>query len=182
MNRTRIGVLVALAGAGAAVLSACGGNDMAGMANMPGMGGANPAMGQAGHVMLSVTDVSGVGKVVAAADGKTLYRFDKDTANPSVSNCEGSCLTSWTPATAGTGDLTPMLVGVDQKLVGWVSRKDGTKQLTLNGWPLYEFAHDQAPGQASGQGVNGQWFAVTPTGAKAPGSAKGAGSSDGSGY
>jgi hypothetical protein len=60
-----------------------------------------------------------------------------------------------------------MLEGVDQSLVGTVVRKDGSKQLTLKGWPLYEFSNDKAPGQANGQGSGGTWFAVTPDGGKA---------------
>ena len=156
MKRIRIAASIASASAGLAVLSACG-SASAGM---------DPtAMGGADHVMLTATDVTGVGKVVTAANGKTLYRFDRDSAQPPTATCDDACATTWPPAIAAS---TPMLEGVAAEMVGTVVRKDGSKQLTLNGWPLYEFASDTA-GQANGQGANGAWFAVTPDGGKATG-------------
>ena len=54
--------------------------------------------------------------------------------------------------------------GVDAALIGTITRDDGTTQVTYNGWPLYYFAEDTAPGDANGQGVGGKWFLVSPTG------------------
>jgi predicted lipoprotein with Yx(FWY)xxD motif len=39
--------------------------------------------------------------------------------------------------------------------------------VTLGGWPLYRYSQDQVPGQATGQGVGGTWFAAAPNGSKA---------------
>ncbi|GEB62359.1 SCO0930 family lipoprotein [Streptomyces gardneri] len=104
-----------------------------------------------------------LGTVVTDAAGFTLYRFDKDTAKPSASNCDGDCAKAWPPVPAGStqpGD-------VKASRTGSVDRADGTKQLTIAGWPVYRFAKDTAPGQTNGQGVGGTWFAVTPDGKKA---------------
>ena len=166
MNRIRPLVLCAT---GVAALSAC--SDMAGA-------GQGPAHGQPGHVMLAATTVPGLGTVVTAADGKTLYRFDKDVAQPPTSNCDAECAAAWPPVLAG--EAQPMLEGVQESQVGTLTRKDGSKQLTLNGWALYEFSGDKAPGQANGQGVNGAWFAIAPDGGKL--TARPGGQGSGSGY
>ena len=89
--------------------------------------------------------------MVTDADGKTLYRFDKDLSQPPTSNCDAECAAAWPPALAGAG--TPMLKGIQDTQVGTLTRKDGSKQLTLNGWPLYEFAGDKdsGPGERPGR-------------------------------
>jgi predicted lipoprotein with Yx(FWY)xxD motif len=154
MNRIRPVVVSALALVAVASLSACG--EMAD-------GAQGPQHGEPGHKMLAVATIDGVGAVVTDADGKTLYRFDKDLSQPPTSNCDGACTTSWQPMLAGVA--TPMLKGVQDTQVGTATRKDGSKQITLNGWPLYTFSGDK-PGQLNGQGANGTWFAVAPDGSK----------------
>lgn len=112
---------------------------------------------------LAVRNDPKLGPLVADAAGFTLYRFDKDTANPSMTTCEGDCAKAWPPVPAsGTKPG-----GVDAAKLGTVKRADGTEQLTIAGWPVYRFAKDTAPGQTNGQGVGGTWFAVTPDGKKA---------------
>ena len=54
--------------------------------------------------------------------------------------------------------------GVDEALLGTASRTDGSSQVTYNGWPLYYFAADSAPGDINGQGVNDVWWVVDPSG------------------
>jgi hypothetical protein len=55
---------------------------------------------------------------------------------------------------------------IDEALVGSLIRSDGAEQVTLGGWPLYRHAVDEMPGETSGQGVNGTWFAIAPDGTK----------------
>ncbi|MFD7338812.1 hypothetical protein ACFV98_22795 [Streptomyces violascens] len=129
---------------------------------------------------LSTAKVDKVGTVVVDGKGFVLYRFDKDTAKPTPrSNCYGTCAAQWPPAPA-TGNVT--VKGIDKSLVGSVTRNDGTRQLTLAGWPLYRYAKDDEPHEAYGQGIGGIWFAATPTGAKAMTSDTGNSSGGGSGY
>ncbi|MEV0535729.1 hypothetical protein [Kitasatospora sp. NPDC050463] len=104
------------------------------------------------------------GPIVVDGLNYTLYRFDKDTAQPSASHCNDACAVKWPPVPVSE---QATVKGVDAKLVGSVTRADGTKQLTLNGWPLYRFADDKAPGETKGQGVGGTWFISTPEGGKA---------------
>ncbi|MFF9060757.1 SCO0930 family lipoprotein [Streptomyces sp. NPDC101213] len=121
---------------------------------------------------LAVSANAELGKVLIDAAGMTLYRFDADTAEPPRSSCDGDCATTWPPvpaddATAGDG--------VDKSLLGEVTRSDGSKQLTVDGWPVYRYAKDTNAGDTNGQGVNGKWFALAPDGKKAK-SASGSGS------
>jgi predicted lipoprotein with Yx(FWY)xxD motif len=106
-----------------------------------------------------------MGAVIEDEGGWVLYRFDKDTAKPaSTSACEGDCAKVWPPALTNDGE--PKLKGVDPKLIGTVTRADGTKQLTVAGWPLYRYIGDKKPGTWQGQNVNGTWFVIKPTGTK----------------
>jgi predicted lipoprotein with Yx(FWY)xxD motif len=113
---------------------------------------------------LTATKVARMGETVQDQDGFVLYRFDKDEDDPAKSNCNGDCAAIW-PA-ALTNDGEPELDGVDESLVGTVTRADGTKQLTLKGWPLYRYIGDKKPGQWKGQNVSGTWFVITPKGTK----------------
>ncbi len=113
---------------------------------------------------LTGTKVARMGKVVVNEGGFVLYRFDNDKNEPAKSNCVGDCAETWPPAL--TNDGKPTLKGVDSKLVGTVARADGSKQLTLKGWPLYTYIGDKKPGQWRGQNVNGSWFVIQPDGAK----------------
>jgi predicted lipoprotein with Yx(FWY)xxD motif len=127
-----------------------------------------PTGGQASSVptgaTLSTAQSSTLGTIVTDADGFTLYRFDNDTANPSKTNCVDACAKTWPPAVVTSNNVT--LSGVDKSVVGTVLRPDGSRQLTIGGWPVYEFSKDTAQGDVNGQGVKGTWFAVTPTGQK----------------
>ncbi|MEV7612522.1 SCO0930 family lipoprotein [Streptomyces sp. NPDC089799] len=113
---------------------------------------------------LAVREIAGVGTVVTDSEGASLYRFDKDTAKPPKSACEGDCAKAWPPVPADGAAAT---TGIEAGLIGSVTRADGTKQLTLGGWPVYRYAKDTAPGEAKGEGVGGTWHALAPDGRKA---------------
>lgn len=113
---------------------------------------------------LAVAESTTIGKVLTDSDGFTLYRFEKDTAQPPKSNCDGDCAKAW-PAVPAEGATA--VTGVDKALLGEVTRTDGTKQLTIAGWPMYRFAKDTKAGDTNGQGVGGTWYASAPDGKKA---------------
>ncbi|MEU5432571.1 SCO0930 family lipoprotein [Streptomyces sp. NPDC020719] len=127
---------------------------------------------------LAVWDSKELGKVVTDSAGFTLYRFDKDTASPPKSNCDGDCAKAWPAVPAGSVTAAP---GTESGLIGQVTRSDGTKQLTIAGWPMYRYTKDTKPGDANGQGVGGTWYASAPDGKKAKPAADGTGSGSGSG-
>lgn len=113
--------------------------------------------------LLTTTD-SDLGEIVVDADGMTVYMFDNDTQGGDSSTCEGECATNW-PAVTTDSDDPPVAEGIDGE-VGTIEGVDGEPQVTLNGWPLYYFAGDEAPGDTNGQGVNDVWWVLTPAGEK----------------
>lgn len=128
-------------------------------------GDGGPAGGQTASATTAevrVETVKGGGSVVTDGAGATLYRYDKDRPNPSRWTCAGECVKTWIPVFVRDSVRT---VGVEKSLLGTVHR-DGRKQLTLGGWPLYRYVGDAGAGQVEGQGKDGQWYAVTPSGGK----------------
>ncbi|SCK44351.1 SCO0930 family lipoprotein [Streptomyces sp. WMMB 322] len=117
----------------------------------------------------NVKDVKAVdnpelGKILADGKGRTLYRFDKDSAWPMKTNCKGECLKSWVPAKPADKNK---ISGVDPKLITTFKRPDGTEQMTIDCWPLYWFKGDKKPGDINGQGKMGLWHAATDKGKRA---------------
>ncbi|GAA3208762.1 SCO0930 family lipoprotein [Streptomyces thermocoprophilus] len=151
-------------GAGA---PAAGGGGYSGLGN-PGYGSDAKEQGAATQTAtageLAVSDNAELGEVLTDSAGFTLYRFDKDTAEPPKSNCDGDCAKAWPPVPAN--DATAG-AGIDESLLGEVTRADGTKQLTIGGWPAYRYAKDTKAGDVTGQGVGGTWYALAPDGKKA---------------
>ncbi|GAA3815621.1 SCO0930 family lipoprotein [Streptomyces chiangmaiensis] len=123
----------------------------------------SPAGGQSAG-QLAVAENAKLGKIVTDSAGFTLYRFDQDTAEPPKSSCDGDCAKTWPPVPA---DGASVASGIDQSLLGEVTRSDGTKQLTIAGWPMYRYVKDAKAGDTNGEGVKGTWFATAPTGKKA---------------
>ena len=169
-SKGRIIVAGAIAAA-ACLLTACSGGSAT--SAPPTAGSSRPAApaapaatssGSGLDAALRATTNSSIGAIVVDGAGRTLYRFDKDSASPPASNCEGACANLWPPVLVGT---QISLTGVNRALLGTIKRADGTVQLTLRGWPLYRYAGDPAPGDVNGEGIGGVWFAVRPTGAKA---------------
>lgn len=114
---------------------------------------------------ISVAQNATLGPVLVGPNGDTLYYFLKDQSG--VNNCAGKCATIWPALTvSGANDLTlgPGVAGAISLIPG----PAGTLQVTYNGWPLYEYVGDKAPGQANGQGFLKIWYAATPGLAEAP--------------
>jgi predicted lipoprotein with Yx(FWY)xxD motif len=116
--------------------------------------------GSSGTVNLRSTKL---GKVLVTKSGMTLYLFKADRNGRSV--CYGQCATYWPPLlskakpTAGSG--------VKAKLLKTIKRKNGTKQVTYAGHPLYRFKLDKSAGQVNGEGqdfVGGKWYGVNSSG------------------
>ena len=101
-----------------------------------------------------------LGTYLTNGSGWTLYLFAKDVPNNGTSACNGGCATTWPPFYSANLNLAP---GLNASSFSSITRTDGSKQLTYNGWPLYYFAPDKQAGQTNGQGVAGLWYAVSPT-------------------
>lgn len=108
-----------------------------------------------------MTASSAKGDIVVDGKGMSVYYFTKDVKDSGKSACEGGCLAAWPPVTT-TSDK-PVVEGVTGT-IGTITTADGKKQITVNGMPVYYFAKDTAPGEVKGQGVNGVWYLVSPSG------------------
>lgn len=115
-----------------------------------------------GAATVSVSEVGTFGSVLVDDQGRVLYLFTNDTQNGGASSCADDCAVTWPPLTSQ--DAPAAGEGVDEALLSTITRADGTTQVTYNGWPLYYFHGDAAPGDATGQGMQGVWFLVSPTG------------------
>jgi predicted lipoprotein with Yx(FWY)xxD motif len=125
---------------------------------------AAPAAAPAIHGPLGTLS-SSLGQVLTDSAGKTIYRFAIDS--PGHSACTGTCLQYWPPVPA-PANLPSSVDGVTAQL-GSISRPDGTKQLTVGGYPVYTYASDKAAGDTRGQGLNlsgGLWWVISPAGAE----------------
>lgn len=108
------------------------------------------------HVEVADTDIG----QVLTSEGMTLYLFTPDDAGPST--CVEGCIDSW-PALLANGPVT-VGDGLDQEMFGTERRDDDTEQVTVDGWPLYFFVGDSEPGDTTGHGSGGVWYAVGPDG------------------
>lgn len=168
MNRVRTLTLTGMAAVGAVLLAACGGGSGSGYGSAPAGGPApqtSNAAPAASGLKLAAATVGNLGTVVTNQDGRTLYRFDQDSGSPSKATCTGGCASIWPPVIATSTNF--QLTGVDQSQVGTVTLADGSKQVTIGGWPVYQFSGDKAAGDSKGEGFMNLWYAVTPTGGKA---------------
>ncbi|MBQ1023826.1 hypothetical protein [Micromonospora sp. C95] len=99
------------------------------------------------------------GPIVVDDDGATVYRFDGDDTDPPASNCTGVCAALWQPVVARNGGKVK-LKGIDEGRVWWLSRKDGTKQVTLDGSPLYRNVADKSTDTIIASAATQGWTAA----------------------
>ena len=114
------------------------------------MGASGTSAGTTRTVTLTIKTTK-IGKVLADAKGDTLYWYSKDMRN-GPSTCTGGCLSAW-PAVAGK-PAAAMGIAFACKL-GEVTDAGGTVQATYNGYPLYTYSGDMAPGETAGNGAGG---------------------------
>ncbi len=173
--KMRIG---ALAGLVAAVALAAG----CGSSSATGSNGG----GGSGNTTVRSSHSAQLGASVLVNDkGMTLYTLSAErggrficTKSSKIPGGSASCLSLWIPLKVAKGS-TPN--GAAQ--LGTITRPDdGATQVTWHGRPLYTFADDKAPGDASGNGFKdvGVWKAATQ--GPSSGSSSGGGGGGGYGY
>ncbi|GLQ55906.1 COG4315 family predicted lipoprotein [Devosia nitrariae] len=130
----------------------------------------------AGSVLAQTTDAplttatnAEEGEYLVDASGMALYMFKADTrgveGTPAASACEGDCLGVWPPLIVvdePVGDAK-----VRAELLGTITRPDDLLQVTYNGWPLYYYAQDLAPGDINGDDIESfgeDWYLIGPNG------------------
>lgn len=116
-------------------------------------------------VELGVRETDPYGEVVVGPEGLALYMFEEDPGDGTKSVCTEGCADAWPPLTVESASA----VAASNAIAGTVdtlTRPDGTAQVTLNGWPLYYFQQDSAPGDVTGQGVSNAWWLLEPNGTR----------------
>jgi predicted lipoprotein with Yx(FWY)xxD motif len=102
-------------------------------------------------------------QILVDGRGMTLYVFALDKKN--VSMCDGKCAVYWPPVMVPTGTVPTKMSGISGTF-GTTKRKNGTRQLTFDGAPLYTYVGDKKPGDMTGQGSTGSggywWVVVAP--------------------
>jgi predicted lipoprotein with Yx(FWY)xxD motif len=128
-----------------------------------------PPNPEEGTTFVTLGSSPGLGLVLADSEGRTLYAFSADTGG--APSCYGDCERAWPPLIVTKGEPEPSN-GASAAELGTVERRDGSKQVTYAGHPLYAFSGDSSPGQAKGNGTTafgGTWSALKGSGAPAGG-------------
>jgi predicted lipoprotein with Yx(FWY)xxD motif len=108
---------------------------------------------------------SSYGSILFDGKGRALYAFTRDRRG-GLSRCYGACAQKW-PVYFSGGRLVAGK-GVKRALIGTTKRRDGRRQVTYNGRPLYYYSGDKSPGQVLCQNVpefGGTWLVMRPSGA-----------------
>jgi predicted lipoprotein with Yx(FWY)xxD motif len=151
----------------AVALAACGGS---------GGGAATAAGSTHSSTTVSVRQLPRVGSVLVDHTGKALYSSDVEARGKIA--CENACNAFWKPLPPGAGNPTAT---ANAGKLGVITRPDGSRQVTVNGRPVYTFSQD-APGKVTGNGFtddfNGHhftWKVVRAGGTNVSGTAGSAG-------
>jgi predicted lipoprotein with Yx(FWY)xxD motif len=106
---------------------------------------------------------SSFGTVLFDGRGFVVYAFTRDHGR---SACYGACAKAWPPFFAPKGALRAG-TGVQRGLLGTVKRRNGRRQVTYAGRPLYYYVGDKHAGEILCQDVveyGGRWLVVRPSG------------------
>ena len=160
--------------AAAFLLAGCGGGDDDSDAAEPTPGAERSAAGsEQGNTVapapsprvrgvLIKTRSSDFGTILFNGRDQAIYLFDREEA--ARSECYGACAAAWPPVLTRA---RPRAGGrTRQGLLGTIRRRNGTRQVTYGGHPLYYYAHE-GPRQVLCQNVDefgGLWLVVRPSG------------------
>ena len=109
---------------------------------------------------------SDFGEMIWAPGHQAIYMFEKDGRNKS--RCYGQCAKAWPPVL--TQGRPKAGRGVDPELLGSTRRRNGARQVTYAGKPLYTYAHEGRD-QVFCHDVRlngGYWWVLGPTGEPQP--------------
>ncbi|HTX30756.1 MAG TPA: hypothetical protein VMD09_05190 [Solirubrobacteraceae bacterium] len=106
-----------------------------------------------------------VGTILVNSRGYTVYAYSKDSRNRDNCQKSSTCIRVWPPVTtSGSAIAGP---GVKASLIGTIKTKNGAKQLTYAGHPLYTYIADTHPAQTSNINIfvqGGRWPALNASG------------------
>jgi predicted lipoprotein with Yx(FWY)xxD motif len=109
------------------------------------------------------TSTTSLGKIVVTGKGMTAYYYDLDKPNSGVSACSAACLANW-PAIIAPSSSTLKGSLKELGISGKVTILKKTRQVAINGRPIYTFVGDTAKGDVRGQGLEAIWYVISSTG------------------
>lgn len=115
----------------------------------------------AGDGVVGVADTD-LGQIVADSSGMAVYIFLPDNAG--APTCTADCAGAWPPFTVADAASQSGGDGIDAAMLGTATHPEAGTQVTYNGWPLYYFSGDGAPGETNGNGQGGVWYVIDPAG------------------
>jgi predicted lipoprotein with Yx(FWY)xxD motif len=159
-----ISLLLALA---ALAVAGCGGDDSDAGSKAPSDAAMEKKDGTAmekedaalkkGGVTITLQD-SNFGPMLFDKNKQAIYIFERDSRNKTV--CYDECAEAWPPVLSKAAPHAAQ--GVNESLLGTIKRRDGSRQVTYAGQPLYFYAHEDA-GVVLCHNVNlngGYWWAI----------------------
>lgn len=106
------------------------------------------------------------GTILGDGRGQAVYVFDRERS--STPRCYGACAKAWPPVLTNGRPVAGR--GVRAARLGTTRRRDGRRQVTLGGRPLYYYVAD-SPGRVLCHDVRefgGLWLVVRPGGTRVP--------------
>jgi predicted lipoprotein with Yx(FWY)xxD motif len=104
------------------------------------------------------------GTILVSSKGRTLYRYTIDRKNVNRCTSDPACNKYWPPLLVKAGAKPTAGAGAKAAMLGTIKAKNGMRQVTYAGWPLYTFAGDSAAGQTKGEAFEKQWYVVKTSG------------------
>ncbi len=106
------------------------------------------------------------GTMIWGPQRQAIYVFERDGRNRS--RCYGECAEAWPPVYTSGAPVAGR--GVRRSLLGTTRRRDGRRQVTYRGRPLYYYAHEGG-GEVRCHNVflnGGDWWVIGTDGRRRP--------------
>ena len=106
------------------------------------------------------------GTMIWGPQRQAIYVFERDGRNRS--RCYGECAEAWPPVYTSGSPVAGR--GVRSSLLGTMRRRDGRRQVTYRGRPLYYYAHEES-GEVRCHNVflnGGDWWVIGTDGRRRP--------------
>jgi predicted lipoprotein with Yx(FWY)xxD motif len=106
-----------------------------------------------------------VGTILSTSNGFTVYEFSRDRRNKDVCITISGCASTWPAVTTKAKPVAAR--GVNARLLGSIKLKNGSRQVTYDGHPLYHYSGDFGPRQTDYVGISasgGTWYGIDAKG------------------
>jgi predicted lipoprotein with Yx(FWY)xxD motif len=99
--------------------------------------------------------------IVVNSSGRAVYELTGDSIHHPECTKASGCFSVWPPITVSSSRKLSKAPGIKGRIGTW--HRDGFRQVTLGGHPLYRFAPDSQRAHATGEGIHsfgGTWHVI----------------------